>query len=100
VASGEILASSPQIYVIDAYGNIVGSAAEPIRLSLAGAGPVEATLSCSGAPDGANAANFGVATYADCRISGSVGTYRLVATSPGLESTGESGPLTIGLPGD
>jgi hypothetical protein len=99
VASGEILASSPQVYVIDAYGNIVGSAAEPIRLSLASGGPLEATLSCSGAPEGANTANFGVATYADCRISGPAGAYRLVATSAGLQSTGDSGPLTIGLPG-
>ena len=95
VASGEVLTSSPQVYVIDAYGNIVGSAAQPVRLSLTGAGSAGAKLACSGAPEGANIANFGVATYADCRISGPAGDYYLVATSPGLESTGDSGALII-----
>lgn len=96
VAAGEILMSSPQVYVIDAYGNIVASESAPIVLGLAPGSPVGANLTCSGAPGGSNTAAFGVATYADCRIRGPSGSYSLAATSPGLESTGDSGLLTIG----
>lgn len=95
VGSGEVLASSPQIYIIDAYGNIVGSAAQPVRLSLSDGGSGGATLSCSDAPGGLNRADFGVATYAGCRIVGPPGSYTMTATSPGLESTGDSSPLVI-----
>ena len=98
VGAGQTLTSSPQVYVIDGYGNIVGEASDPVQLALVGAGQSRAVLNCAAAPNGATAANFGVATYADCRITGPAGEYRLEATSPGLEGTGASGSLAIGPP--
>ena len=94
VIAGQALVASPQVYVIDAYGNVDGSSSRSVVLSLSG-GPPGAALSCPGAPQGVAGATFGVASYSGCRIIGPAGTYRLAATSPGLATTGPSQPLTI-----
>lgn len=91
VLSGQELTTSPQVYVVDTYGNLVGSAGGSVSLALEGAG---AALRCDGGgPDGATA-DFGVATYTGCRITGAPGSYRLAAKAAGLNGA-QSDPVEI-----
>jgi hypothetical protein len=91
VASGQDLSTSPQVYVVDAYGNLVGSSETAVDLRLAETG---ATLSCNRTGAQSARAEFGVATYSGCRIAGPAGAYRMIAMAAGL-SGAQSEPVTI-----
>ena len=91
VANAVALAAQPVLTVQDASGNTVTTSSAPIILSVAsGSG----ALACTTNPVNASS---GIATFAGCALTGTVGNYTLTATSTALTSaTTNTVTLTVG----
>ena len=91
-ANGATLSSTPSVQLLDAGGNAVGVSGVTVTVALVGSGAsLGGTLS-------ANTAG-GVASFPGLTISGSVGSYTLSFTSPGLTGVTSSAiSLTAGAP--
>jgi len=76
--NGVAFTTQPVITVLDSSGNVVTDLSDSVTLA-SSAG----TLACTGNP--VNATN-GIATFAGCKITGTVGSYTLTATSGSLAS--------------
>ena len=84
---GIAFTTQPKVTVEDVGGNTVTTSTAPVTLAASG-------LSCTTNPVNAVA---GVATFAGCSITGTIGTYSLTAASTGLTSaTSSSFSVTIG----
>jgi len=87
--NGVAFTTQPVITVLDSSGNVVTDLSDSVTLA-SSAG----TLACTGNP--VNATN-GIATFAGCKITGTIGNYTLLATSGSLTSaTTNSFTLTFG----
>ena len=93
VTEGVALATQPVVAVQDSYGNTVTTDTGNVTLAIA-SGPGAGALSCTSTTVAAVA---GVATFANCQITGTAaaGTYTLNATRSGLTSTGASNNVVI-----
>ena len=79
-ANGVALTTQPVITVLDSAGNTVTDSSANVTLAVtAGSG----TLACT---DASVTATNGIATFAGCKINGTVGSYTLTATSGSLAS--------------
>ena len=82
---GVALATQPVVAVQDANGNTITGSGPAVTLAISsGTG----TLACTTNPV---TAASGIATFAGCSITGTVGAFTLVATSTGLTSATTSG---------
>ena len=93
-ADGSAWTVQPAISVEDVSGNLVGTSTANISLGIHSQPSSGAALGCSNNP---LAATGGVATFANCEITGKTGTYTLTASAPGLTSTNSTAfNITIG----
>src|ERR1019366_4456679 len=90
-ANGANLGTQPVIAVEDANSNIVTTNTDSITLAIASQPGSGATLTCSTDP---LAASSGVASFAGCKIVGTIGSYTLTATD-GLLTPATSNGITI-----
>jgi hypothetical protein len=74
--------NQPVATVEDSLGNTVTSSTASVTLSISSQPGSGATLACTGG--NSKAATSGVATFAGCNITGTVGSYTLSATASGL----------------
>ena len=95
-ADGSAWTVQPAVSVEDVSGNLVGTSTANITLSIHSQPGSGATLGCSNNP---LAATGGVATFANCEITGQLGSYTLSASATGLTSTNSNAfTITIGNP--
>ncbi len=95
-ADGSAWTVQPAVSVEDVSGNLVGTSTANITLSIHSQPGSGATLGCSNNP---LAATGGVATFANCEITGQLGSYTLSASATGLASTNSNAfTITIGNP--
>ncbi len=88
-------AGQPAVTVEDSGGNVVTTATNSITLAITTQPGSGATLACTGG--NAKAATTGVATFAGCQITGTVGSYTISASATGLTTaTGSPFSITIG----
>ena len=78
-SNGQVWAQQPSVSVEDSGGNLVTSATNSILLAI-GTNP-GGTLACTTNP---LAASAGTASFAGCKITGTLGSYNLTATAAGL----------------
>lgn len=95
--AGQPIVPSPQVVVLDAYGNRVSSATPTVTLSVALA---PATFTLGGTLT--SAAVAGVASFTNVRPGQAAGTVRLQAAAPGLQAATSSiftvGTAVLGAP--
>ncbi len=88
-SSGVVFSQQPAVEVLSSSGTLVSSSASiTLTLSCNGFGCAAGTLTCNANPLSATA---GVATFSGCSVtgnSGQYGEYCLVASSPGIASSG------------
>jgi hypothetical protein len=98
VPVGATWPTSPVVTVEDASGNVVTADTGSVTLSIT-AGPDAGSLSCTNSGFPTVTAVAGVASFANCEITGAAaaGTYTLAATRTGLTSTGDSSDVVIAV---
>ncbi|MCU1357661.1 MAG: hypothetical protein JWM89_3079 [Acidimicrobiales bacterium] len=79
--SGSVWATQPTVQVLDSGGNLVSTDTSNVTLAK-NTGPT-GTLACTTNPQ---AAASGVATFAGCKITGTTGSYTLIASDGALTS--------------
>jgi Tfp pilus assembly protein PilV len=95
-ADGSAWTVQPAVSVEDVSGNLVGTSTANITLNIHSQPGSGATLGCTNNP---LAATGGVATFANCEITGQLGSYTLSASATGLASTNSNAfTITIGNP--
>ena len=90
--------TSPAASVEDAFANVLTTDTGNVTLAIS-SGPGAGSLSCSNGGFPTIAAVAGVASFTNCKISGTAGagTYTLNATRAGLTSTGASSNVVINV---
>ena len=93
-ANGANLTTQPVVKVEDANSNTVTSNADAITLAIASQPGTGATLACTNNP---LTASGGVASFAGCKIVGTIGSYTLTASDAPLPTaTSNSFSITVG----
>ncbi len=93
-ANGAAWTAQPVVSAEDVSGNAVTSFASNVTLAIK-TQPGTGTLQCTANPV---TASGGVASFAGCEISGTVGSYTLSATSGTLSGTSAAFTVTVGSP--
>ena len=93
-ANGAAWTAQPVVSAEDVSGNVVTSFASNVTLAIK-TQPGTGTLQCTANPV---TASGGVASFAGCEISGTVGNYTLSATSGTLSGTSAAFTVTVGSP--
>ncbi len=94
---GVAFGTQPVVTVQDQSGNTVTNSNATVTLAIASQPGSGATLACNTNPITLNGANNGVAGFSGCSITGTIGSYRLSASSTGLTTaTSTSFNVTIG----
>ena len=93
---GVAFANQPVVTIEDSSGNTVTTSNAQVTVGIAAQPGTGATLSCA---NNTVSANAGVASFANCKIVGKIGSYALSASMTG-PITGTSAPfsLTVGAP--
>jgi hypothetical protein len=91
-ANGANLTTQPAVTIEDASGNTVTSSTAAVTLAIATQPSTGATLTCTN--NTVNAVN-GVASFANCKIVGKIGSYALSATMTGPSLSVTSNLFTI-----
>ncbi len=95
-ANGAVWSTQPEVSVEDSGGNVVTGDSSAVTLAIAAQPGSGATLDCAANPV---TASGGVASFADCEITGQAGTYTLEATDGSLTSaTSGTFSVTVGAP--
>ena len=93
---GSAWATQPAVSIEDVSGNLVGTSTATVTLSIKSQPGSGAALGCSNNP---LVPTGGVATFANCEITGQLGNYSLSASATGLTSaTSTTFAITIGSP--